>query len=113
MRPGIDIYSSSEDGPLICQHRPSVDALFKSVARDVGKRAIGVIMTGMGRDGAEGMAEMKSAGALNIAQDEASCVVFGMPNEAIKRNAVDRITPLVEIPDMILNLAAVDLSGGA
>lgn len=102
-----------KEGPLVCQHRPSVDVLFKSVARNVGKLAIGVIMTGMGRDGAEGMEEMKRAGALNIAQDAASCVVFGMPNEAIKRNAVDRVTPLEEIPDAILDFAAIDPSARA
>ncbi len=74
-----------KDGPLVSRHRPSVDVLFRSTARYAGKNAIGVILTGMGDDGAKGMKEMKDAGAVNFAQDEASCVVFGMPNEAIKR----------------------------
>ena len=81
-------------GPLVSRHRPSVDVLFRSAARYAGKNVIGIIMTGMGDDGARGMAEMKENGAVTIAQDEASCVVFGMPKEAIKRNCVDFILPL-------------------
>ncbi|MBF0477688.1 MAG: chemotaxis response regulator protein-glutamate methylesterase, partial [Deltaproteobacteria bacterium] len=83
-----------KDGPLVCRHRPSVDVLFRSAARYAGPNAVGVIMTGMGDDGAQGLLEMKQAGAITIAQDEASCVVFGMPQEAIKRGAVDKILPL-------------------
>ncbi|MCG8552194.1 MAG: chemotaxis response regulator protein-glutamate methylesterase [Desulfobacterales bacterium] len=90
------------DGPLVSRHRPSVDVLFRSAARYAGKNALGVIMTGMGDDGAKGMLEMKQAGAYTIAQDEASCVVFGMPNEAIKLNAVNSILPLDKIADALL-----------
>jgi len=85
------------DGPLVSRHRPSVDVLFRSVATSVGAKAIGVIMTGMGVDGAQGLLEMKEAGATNIAQDEASCVVLGMPKEAIARGAVDHVVPLAAI----------------
>jgi two-component system chemotaxis response regulator CheB len=95
-----------KDGPLISRHRPSVDVLFKSVARAAGKNAVGILLTGMGRDGAEGMKEMHGAGALTIAQDEASCVVFGMPKEAIALGAVNFILPLREIPRKLLALAA-------
>ncbi len=86
-----------KDGPLVSRHRPSVDVLFRSAARYAGKNAVGVIMTGMGDDGAQGMLEMKEAGAFTIAQDEATCVVFGMPNEAIKRGGVDLVLPLAAI----------------
>lgn len=92
------------DGPLVSRHRPSVDVLFRSVAISVGAKAIGVIMTGMGDDGAQGMLEMKEAGATNIAQDEASCVVFGMPREAIARGAIDRVVPLTRIAVEILSV---------
>ena len=85
------------DGPLVSRHRPSVDVLFRSVAVAVGRNAVGVIMTGMGDDGAEGLREMKDAGAVTIAQDEATCVVFGMPREAICRGAVDFVVPLEKI----------------
>jgi len=90
------------DGPLVSRHRPSVDVLFRSVATSVGAKAIGVIMTGMGVDGAQGLLEMKEAGATNIAQDEASCVVFGMPKEAIARGAVDLVVPLPAIATQAL-----------
>jgi len=81
-----------------------VDVLFRSVAASVGARAVGVIMTGMGDDGAQGLCEMKAAGAATIAQDEASCVVFGMPREAISRGAVNVVVPLEEIANVALNL---------
>jgi two-component system, chemotaxis family, protein-glutamate methylesterase/glutaminase len=90
------------DGPLVNRHRPSVDVLFRSVAHSAGANALGVIMTGMGGDGAAGLLEMKKAGAATLAQDEASCVVYGMPKEAVKRGAVDRIVPLAAIPAEIL-----------
>ena len=83
--------------PPVNRHRPSVDVLFHSVAKYAGKNSLGVILTGMGNDGAAGMLEMKKAGAFNIAQDEDSCVVFGMPKEAIKSGGVDKILPLSEI----------------
>jgi two-component system chemotaxis response regulator CheB len=82
-RSGARYYVSVKDGPLVSRHRPSVDVLFRSAARSAGSNAVGVIMTGMGDDGARGMNEMKQAGAFTIAQDEATSVVFGMPKEAI------------------------------
>jgi two-component system chemotaxis response regulator CheB len=85
------------DGPLVNRHRPSVDVLFRSVARFAGSNALGVIMTGMGDDGARGLKEVHDAGGATIAQDAASCVVFGMPNEAIKLGAADRVLPLNQI----------------
>ena len=85
------------DGPPVKRHKPSVDVLMRSVARSVGAQAIGVILTGMGDDGAAGMLQMHEAGARTIAQDEASCVVFGMPREAIKLGAVDQILSLTDI----------------
>ena len=91
------------DGPLVNRHRPSVDVLFRSVARHAGANALGIIMTGMGDDGALGLKEMHDAGARTIAQDEASCVVFGMPNEAIKLGAVDTTLPLGAIADAIVS----------
>lgn len=103
-RSGARYFVEVKDGPLVCRHRPSVDVLFRSAARYAGKNAVGIIMTGMGDDGARGMAEMKEAGAMNIAQNEDSCIVFGMPNEAIKRNAVDRILPLEQIASAMLHL---------
>jgi two-component system chemotaxis response regulator CheB len=104
-RSGARYFVEIKDGPLVCRHRPSVDVLFRSAARYAGQNAVGVIMTGMGDDGANGMLEMKQAGAATIAQDEASCVVFGMPNEAIKRQAVDRILPLEAIARAIVTQA--------
>lgn len=95
-----------KSGPLVCRHRPSVDMLFKSVARYGGANAVGAILTGMGNDGAAGMREMKDAGARTIAQDEASCVVFGMPKEAILHGGVDYTLPLDRIPQKILDLTA-------
>jgi two-component system chemotaxis response regulator CheB len=103
-RSGTHYHVEVVDGPLVCRHKPSVDVLFRSAARYAGPNAIGVIMTGMGDDGAKGMLEMKNAGSTNIAQDEASCVVFGMPQEAIKHGAVDKVLPLEKIPRHILSL---------
>ena len=90
------------DGPLVARHRPSVDVLFRSVAQAAGANAVGVIMTGMGDDGADGLLEMKTAGASTIAQDEQTCVVFGMPKVAIDRGAVDEVLPLQRIAHAIL-----------
>ena len=90
------------DGPLVSRHKPSVDVLFRSVAKCAGKNALGIIMTGMGDDGANGMLEMHEAGAETVAQDEATCVVFGMPKEAIKRGGVDKIVPLDDVPGLIV-----------
>ncbi len=104
-RQGARYYVELKDGPLVCRHKPSVDVLFRSAARYSGSNTIGVIMTGMGDDGARGMEEMKESGAYNIAQDEASCVVFGMPNEAIKRGSVDLILPLQKIAPEVVRIA--------
>ena len=104
-RSGMRTFVSVKDGPLVHQQRPSVDVLFRSVAHTAGKNAIGVIMTGMGVDGAAGLTEMRQAGAHTIAQDEASCVVFGMPKAAIEMGAVERVLPIKEIPDAILQCA--------
>jgi len=105
-RDGGEFVIEIMDGPLVSRHRPSVDVLFRSVSISVGKKAVGVIMTGMGDDGADGLREMKEAGAVTIAQDEASCVVFGMPKEAIERGAVDVVMPLDQIAGAVLNLRA-------
>ena len=94
-----------KEGPLVCRHRPSVDVLFRSAARYAGKNAVGVLLTGMGDDGARGMLEMKQAGAMTIAQDEATSVVFGMPKEAIRMNGVDKVLPLHSMAGAILNCA--------
>jgi two-component system chemotaxis response regulator CheB len=102
-RSGARYYVELKDGPLVSRHRPAVDVLFRSAARYGGKNVIGVIMTGMGDDGAKGMLEMKEAGAFTIAQDEASCVVFGMPAEAIKAGAVDRVMPLDGIASEVVS----------
>jgi len=90
------------DGPLVSRHRPSVNVLFRSVAQAAGSSAVGILMTGMGDDGADGLLEMKQADAFTIAQDEASCVVFGMPREAILRDAAEEILSLSKIPSAIL-----------
>ena len=101
-RSGARYFVEIKDGPLVSRHRPSVDVLFRSAARYAGANAVGVILTGMGDDGARGLLEMKEAGASTIAQDEATCIVFGMPNEAIKRGAVDTVLPLAAIAESIL-----------
>jgi two-component system chemotaxis response regulator CheB len=101
-RHGARYSVSVKPGPLVSRHRPSVDVLFRSAARAAGSNAMGVIMTGMGDDGARGMLEMKQAGAYTVAQDEASCVVFGMPKEAIAHGGVDRTLPLDQIAREIL-----------
>ena len=102
-RSGARYFVEVKEGPLVNRHRPAVDVLFRSTARYAGKNAIGVIMTGMGDDGAKGLLEMKEAGAKTIAQDEASCVVFGMPKEAIKLGAADHILPLNKIADFLIS----------
>jgi two-component system chemotaxis response regulator CheB len=102
-RSGARYYVEVKDGPLVCRHRPSVDVLFRSAARYAGQNAVGVIMTGMGDDGARGMLEMMQAGAYTIAQDEATCIVFGMPKEAIRMNGVSKVLPLGAIASGILS----------
>ena len=101
-RSGARYYVEVKEGPLVSRHRPSVDVLFRSAARYAGGNAVGVIMTGMGDDGAKGMLEMKEAGVYTIAQDEASCVVFGMPQEAIKLGGVAKVYPLEDIAGAVL-----------
>jgi two-component system chemotaxis response regulator CheB len=99
---------SVQDGPRVCYQRPSVDVMFSSVAETAGSRAVGVLLTGMGTDGARGLLKMKQAGARTIAQDETTSVVFGMPREAIRLGAAEEIAPLQRIPAVILrNLARV------
>lgn len=102
-RSGSRYYVNIKDGPMVHHQRPAVDILFNSVAQYAGANAIGVILTGMGADGAQGMLRMKEGGAKTIAQDEASCVVFGMPKEAIRLGAVDRVVPLELIPQEIIH----------
>jgi two-component system chemotaxis response regulator CheB len=102
-RSGAQYYVEIKDGPPVNRHCPSVDVLFRSVAKVAGRNALGVIMTGMGDDGARGLREMRDAGAHTVAQDEATCVVFGMPKEAIRLEAAVRVIPLENIPNVILN----------
>jgi two-component system, chemotaxis family, protein-glutamate methylesterase/glutaminase len=99
-------YIELSDGPLVSRHRPSVDVLFQSVASAAGANALGIILTGMGNDGASGMLDMKRAGSSTVAQDEKSCVVFGMPKEAISAGAVDTVAPLTCIPNLIMAWAS-------
>jgi two-component system chemotaxis response regulator CheB len=94
-----------KNGPLVSGHRPSVDLLFKSAARCAGRNALGILLTGMGKDGARGLLDMRRAGGLTVAQDEATCVVYGMPREAVALDAVDRIAPLGRIAESILEMA--------
>ncbi|MDW7645338.1 MAG: chemotaxis response regulator protein-glutamate methylesterase [Desulfuromonadales bacterium] len=103
-RSGARYYVQIKDGPLVSRHRPSVDVLFRSAARYAGKNAVGVIMTGMGDDGARGMLELKEAGAVTFAQDQATCVVFGMPQEAIRKGGVDRVLPLEGLAPAVLRV---------
>ena len=106
-RSGANYMTRIEQSPPVNRHRPSVDVLFRSAAQAAGKNAVGVILTGMGKDGAAGMLEMRHAGAHNFAQDEASCVVFGMPREAIALGAAQDVGPLQALPRMVLeHLAA-------
>ncbi|WP_186148998.1 protein-glutamate methylesterase/protein-glutamine glutaminase [Burkholderia gladioli] len=101
-RSGANYLAHLSDEPPVNRHRPSVDVLFRSAALHAGKNAIGVILTGMGRDGAAGLLEMKRAGARTFAQDEASCVVFGMPREAIALGGADEVVPLNEMSRRVL-----------
>jgi two-component system, chemotaxis family, protein-glutamate methylesterase/glutaminase len=103
-RSGARYYVAVKQGPLVHHQRPSADVLFQSVADYAGANALGIILTGMGADGAEGLLKMKTAGAKTIAQDEKSCVVFGMPKEAIKLGAVDKVVPLDDIAQTAVNM---------
>jgi two-component system chemotaxis response regulator CheB len=101
-RNGAQYHVEVIDGPLVNRHKPSVDVLFRSVAKFAGQNALGIIMTGMGDDGARGLKEIQDANAPTIAQDEKSCVVFGMPKEAIALGAADKVIPLLHIPNEIM-----------
>jgi len=101
-RSGARYYVEVKDGPLVSRHRPSVDVLFRSTARYAGSNAVGVIMTGMGDDGARGMKEMAECGSYNLSQDEASCVVYGMPAEAVKHGGVHKVLPLGAMADEVV-----------
>lgn len=109
-RSGANYMTELSDAPPVNRHKPSVDVLFDSAALHAGKNAIGVILTGMGKDGAAGMLRMREAGAYNFSQDEASCVVFGMPKEAIARGGVHEVLPLDELPARVMNYLALDTS---
>jgi two-component system, chemotaxis family, protein-glutamate methylesterase/glutaminase len=106
-RSGAQYIVEVADGPLVNRHKPSVDVLFRSVAQTAGSNALGIIMTGMGDDGARGLKEMHEAGASTVAEDESTCVVFGMPMEAIKRGGVDKVLPLDKIPREIVDFAPI------
>src|SRR3990167_6010560 len=101
-RSGANYVAVVEDGELVNRHRPSVEVLFKSAAAVVGRNAFGIMLTGMGNDGAKAMREMKDAGSYNYVQDEASCIVFGMPREAILHGAADEVLPLMDIAGALL-----------
>lgn len=105
LRSGADYLVSLHDGPPVNRHRPSVDVLFQSAAKAVGRNAVGVIMTGMGNDGAQGLADMRAAGARTFAQDEATCVVYGMPREAVELGAAEEVLPLGRLAAAALRAA--------
>ncbi|MGE5516158.1 MAG: protein-glutamate methylesterase/protein-glutamine glutaminase [Bacteroidota bacterium] len=109
-RSGAALVLHTHDGPLVTGHKPSVDVLFRSVADACGSKAVGVILTGMGRDGADGLLSMRRAGASTIGQDEASCVVYGMPKSAREIGAVERELPLSRIAEEILRLCHADVT---
>lgn len=106
-RSGARYYVEVKDGPLVSRHRPSVDVLFRSTARYAGQNAIGILMTGMGSDGAKGLLEIKTAGGKTVAQDEESCVVFGMPKEAVNLGAAEHILPLEDIAAYLISKEGV------
>ncbi|WP_058911114.1 protein-glutamate methylesterase/protein-glutamine glutaminase [Entomohabitans teleogrylli] len=111
-RSGVSYQLALHQGPAVNRHRPSVDVLFESVARHAGRHALGVILTGMGHDGAAGLLAMRQAGAWTLAQSEASCVVYGMPREAVRLGAVDEVIDLQQISQrMLAKLSAVAASG--
>jgi len=109
-RSGAALITHTYDGPLVSGHKPSVDVLFRSVAEACGSKAVGVILTGMGRDGADGLLTLRRAGASTIGQDEASCVVYGMPKSAREIGAVERELPLSRIAEEILRLCHADVT---
>jgi two-component system chemotaxis response regulator CheB len=112
-RDGARYVCRLSEGPPVNRHRPSVDVMFRSMAQKVGPNAIGVILTGMGDDGARGLKEMLEAGAHTVAQDEASSVVWGMPGSAVKLGAAERVVALNNIANVILDLAAARVDDAA
>jgi two-component system, chemotaxis family, protein-glutamate methylesterase/glutaminase len=110
-RRGGEYVVELSDGPLVSRHKPSVDVLFRSVAQAAGANAVGVIMTGMGDDGASGLLELRQSGASTLAQDEATCAVFGMPKEAIARGAAESVLPLHRLGDAALALTRAAARG--
>jgi two-component system, chemotaxis family, protein-glutamate methylesterase/glutaminase len=104
-RSGATYYVDISDGPLVCRQKPSVDVLFESVADYAGKNAVGAILTGMGDDGARGLLKMRQHGARTLAQDEASCVVFGMPAQAIECGAAEKVVPLNRVAETLIQLS--------
>ena len=102
-RSGANYVTQLSDAPPVNRHKPSVDVLFDSAAESAGRNVIGVILTGMGKDGAVGMLQMKNAGAHNFAQNEESCVVYGMPKEAVAHGGVDEVAHLNDLPKLVLN----------
>ena len=111
-RSGANYFASITDGPRVCLQKPSVEVMFDSVAKYAGSNAVGAILTGMGKDGAKGLLNMRNAGARTIAQDEESCVVFGMPKEAIKLDAAEKIVSLSDVSQSILHLVQAELTAG-
>jgi two-component system, chemotaxis family, protein-glutamate methylesterase/glutaminase len=111
-RSGSNYVTELSQSPPVNRHRPSVDVLFRSAAQAAGANAIGVILTGMGRDGAAGMREMREAGSYTFAQDESSCVVFGMPKEAIALGGVEEVAPIDEMAHRVLNRLAMSGKAG-
>ena len=107
LRSGAQYVVAVRDGPLVNRHKPSVDVLFKSVAQNAGRNAVGIVLTGMGDDGARGLLEMRQAGARTAAQDEATCVVFGMPREAIRMGAASSVLPLTDVADWLGEVSAL------
>jgi two-component system chemotaxis response regulator CheB len=105
-RSGANYYVCVKDGPLVCHQKPSVEIMFNSVAKYAGSNAVGAILTGMGKDGALGLLNMRKNGARTIAQDEQSCIVYGMPKEAIEQDAAEMILPLHRIAEAMVNLAS-------
>ncbi len=104
-RSGATYYVAVKDGPAVCRQKPSVEVMFNSVAKFAGANAVGAILTGMGDDGAEGLLTMRNTGAHTIAQDEETCVVFGMPKEAIKKGGAEVIVPLQKVANTLIQFA--------
>jgi two-component system chemotaxis response regulator CheB len=112
-RSGGRYYVSVKSGPRVCYQRPSVDVLFSSVAESAGADAVGALLTGMGNDGAQGLLKMRQSGARTIAQDEATCVVYGMPREAVELDAAAQVLPLPAIAEAMLAAAGRRDSSGS